>query len=236
MMQIRRSDDRGHAEHGWLEARHSFSFSDYYDRRWMGYGNLRVLNEDRVAPGTGFGAHGHRDMEIITYPLAGTIQHRDSTGGAGLIRHGEVQVMHAGSGIRHSEVNPSPSEPLHLLQIWIEPNAVGVKPGYEQAMLDPVLLADGFARVVAPVGSAEAAPFRIHADATLWLTWPKAGTVIQHVLNGARRHYLHVATGAVKLNGQALSAGDAAMLEAEAALMLEAEADSQVLLFELPAA
>jgi quercetin 2,3-dioxygenase len=236
MMQIRRSADRGHAEHGWLEARHSFSFSDYYDPRWMGFANLRVINEDRVAPGTGFGTHGHRDMEIITYPLSGVVQHRDSTGGAGLIRHGEVQVMHAGSGIRHSEINPSPSEPLHLLQIWIEPNATGVTPGYEQAALDASTLGDGFVRIVAPVGSAEAAPFRIHAAASLWLAWPRAGTAFRHTLRGGHRHYLHVATGAVSVNDQALAAGDALLIEREEALSLVANADSQVLLFELPAA
>jgi redox-sensitive bicupin YhaK (pirin superfamily) len=167
MIRIRHSDDRGHAEHGWLEARHSFSFSEYQDPKWMGYSTLRVINEDRVAPGTGFATHGHRDMEIITYPLSGTVRHQDSTGGSGLIRHGEIQVMHAGRGISHSEMNGSYSEPLHLLQIWVLPNTAGVEPGYEQAALDPPPLKSGFVPVVAPAGSPEPAPFRIHADARL---------------------------------------------------------------------
>lgn len=234
MMQLRRSEDRGHAEHGWLEARHSFSFSDYHDPKWMGYSNLRVINEDRVAPGTGFSTHGHRDMEIITYPLSGAVRHQDSTGGQGLITHGEIQVMHAGRGIRHSEVNPSHSEPLHLLQIWVEPNAVGVEPGYEQDKLDPELLGTHFALAVAPVGSTDAAPFRIHADARLFVAWPKAGTAITQSLKPARHHYLHIARGTVSMAEQVLKAGDALLIEGESSLAFTADADSEVLLFELP--
>lgn len=236
MIQLRRSADRGHAEHGWLEARHSFSFSEYYDRRWMGYSNLRVINEDRVAPGTGFATHGHRDMEIITYPLSGAVRHQDSTGGSGLIRHGELQVMHAGSGIRHSEMNGSYSEPLHLLQIWIEPNQMGVKPGYEQSALDRETLSQGFVRAVAPAAEvgAESAAFHIHADAGLSLAWPKAGDSIHQPLRAGRRHYLHLARGEVKLGEQTLSSGDAALIEDEAALDLVVGADSELLLFDLP--
>lgn len=234
MMTLRRSEDRGHADHGWLEARHSFSFSDYHDPQWMGYSSLRVINEDRVAPGTGFGAHGHRDMEIITYPLSGTIRHQDSTGGNGLIKHGEIQVMHAGSGIRHSEMNGSPSEPLHLLQIWIEPNAFGVKPGYEQEKLDPSLLGEHFALAVAPVGSTDAAPFRIHSDARLFVAWPKAGTAITQTLAPKRRHYLHVALGSLQIGEQVLKAGDALLIEGESRVQLTSRVDSEVLLFELP--
>ena len=234
MMTLRRSEDRGHADHGWLEARHSFSFSEYYDPKWMGYSSLRVINEDRVAPGTGFSTHGHRDMEIITYPLAGTIRHQDSTGGNGLITHGEIQVMHAGTGIRHSEMNGSPSEALHLLQIWIEPNAVGVKPGYEQSRLHASELSAHFALAVAPVGSADAAPFRIHADARLFVAWPKAGTEITQTLKPARRHYLHVARGGLTRGEQALKAGDALLIEGESSVQFTASVDSEVLLFELP--
>ncbi len=234
MIQLRRAEDRGHANHGWLDARHSFSFSDYQDPKWMGYSNLRVINEDRVAPGTGFSTHGHRDMEIITYPLTGSIRHQDSTGGSGLITHGEIQVMHAGTGIRHSEINGSVSEPLHLLQIWIEPNAVGVAPGYEQDKLDPTLLGEHFALAVAPVGSADAAPFRIHADARLFVAWPKAGTEITQALKPARRHYLHVARGGLKSGEQALKAGDALLIEGERSVLFTASVDSEVLLFELP--
>ena len=234
MIRFRLSDDRGHAEHGWLEARHSFSFSEYQDRDWMGYSTLRVINEDRVAPGTGFATHGHRDMEIITYPLAGTVRHQDSTGGSGLIRPGEIQVMHAGRGIRHSEMNGSYSEPLHLLQIWVLPNAVGVDPGYEQAALDPTPLKSGFVPVVAPAGSAEPAAFRIHADAHLAVAWPEAGTRLRQALRSGRRHYLHLARGAVQLGQQRLVAGDAALIEDEALLDLEATEASELLLFDLP--
>lgn len=234
MMQIRRSADRGQAEHGWLSARHSFSFSEYHDPQWMGYSSLRVINEDRVAPGTGFGTHGHQDMEIITYPLAGTVRHQDSTGGQGLIKHGEIQVMHAGRGIRHSEINPSHSEPLHLLQIWIEPNRRGVSPGYEQDTLDAGHLGEQFVLAVAPVGSSDTAPFRIHADARLYLAWPKAGTTIQQALNTGRRHYMHLACGQLTVGEHSLQAGDAMLLEGESTLSLHADRDSEVLLFELP--
>ena len=234
MITLRRAEDRGHADHGWLEARHSFSFSEYYDPNWMGYSTLRVINEDRVAPGTGFGAHGHRDMEIITYPLSGTVRHQDSTGGQGLIRHGEIQVMHAGRGIRHSEMNGSPVEPLHLLQIWIEPNTLGVAPGYEQDKLDPAPLHQHFALVVAPVGSDAAAPFHIHADARLFVAWPAAGTAITQALDPSRRHYLHLARGSLTLDGRTLQAGDALLIEGESTLRFAAASDSEVLLFELP--
>ena len=234
MIRTRLANERGHADHGWLNARHSFSFSDYHDPRWMGYSNLRVINEDRVAPGTGFGTHGHRDMEIITYPLGGMVKHQDSAGGSGLIRHGEIQVMHAGHGIRHSETNPSNTEPLHLLQIWVEPNALGVAPGYEQAELDPASLKTGFAVMVAPVGSPDDARFRIYADARLLVAWPDAGAVLAQTLTSGRRHYLHVATGAVTLGTLKLLAGDAALLEGEAVLSLTADLASELLLFDLP--
>ncbi len=234
MIQLRRSEDRGHANHGWLDARHSFSFADYHDPNWMGYSNLRVINEDRVAPGADFGTHGHRDMEIITYPLSGVVRHQDSTGGSGLIRHGEIQVMHAGRGIRHSEANPSHSEPLHLLQIWIEPNTMGVEPGYQQSRLDAAQLGAQFALAVAPFGSAESAPFRIHADARLLLAWPTAGTVITQVLNSARKYYLQLARGQLVIADRRLKAGDALMLESETVLAFTAAIDSEVLLFELP--
>lgn len=235
MITPRLAKDRGHANHGWLNAAHSFSFSEYQDPAHMGYSALRVINEDRVAPGTGFGTHGHRDMEIITYPLSGAIRHRDSTGGEGEIRHGEVQVMHAGSGIRHSEMNARHDQTLHLLQIWIEPNALGVKPGYEQAFIAPATVANQFGLVVAPVTATdEAAPFRIHADARLFVAWLDAGATVQQALKAGRRHYLHVATGSVQVGAHALGAGDALKLEGETALALSATAASEVLLFELP--
>lgn len=230
MIRIRSSEDRGHAEHGWLEAYHSFSFSDYHDPQRMGYGPLRVINEDRVAPHSGFPPHPHRDMEIITYVLSGVLQHRDSTGGAADLRPGELQVMHAGRGIRHSEVNPA-GEPTHLLQIWIEPNELNVRPRYEQDVLDTPALQRGFAKVVAPVG--EAAPFQIHADARLYLAWPAAAQELQLHLDPARRYYLHVAKGGLRLGEHSLASGDAALLEQEPLLSATATAASEILLFDL---
>ncbi len=231
MIRLRRSDERGHANHGWLDARHSFSFADFHDPAWMGYGALRVINEDRVAPGTGFAPHGHRDMEIITYILEGALAHEDSTGGKGVIRPGEVQVMSAGTGVRHSEKNASQSEPVHLLQIWIEPDRLGIKPGYAQKSLDAAALRAGFSRVFAPHG--EAAPFHVQQDARLDIAWPSAGQALERTLDGARQYYLHVARGKISLGGQTLAAGDAAMIEQETALKLRADEASELLLFDL---
>lgn len=230
----RYAEQRGHADHGWLKAQHSFSFGDYYDRAHMAYSSLRVINEDRVAAAAGFAPHGHRDMEIITYPLSGVIRHRDSTGGEGEIRHGEIQVMHAGSGIRHSEMNGSATEPLHLLQIWIEPNVIGVPPDYEQAAIAPASVQGRFGLVVAPKAGGELAAFHIHADARLYLAWMAAGEATTQVLSPQRRYYLHVATGAVQLGKLRLAAGDAVKIEAESALQLSATEAAQVLLFDLP--
>lgn len=231
MITLRRSEDRGHAEHGWLDSYHTFSFSDYQDRRFMGFSDLRVINEDRIVPGTGFGTHGHRDMEIITYVLSGGVHHRDSTGGEGILRHGELQMMSAGRGVQHSEKNPSNSEPLHLLQIWIEPNEFGVTPSYNQQVLDADALRRGFTTVIAPKG--EGAQFQIHQDARLQIAWAEAGQLLERPLEAQRRYYLHVATGAVQLGTQRLVAGDAAMIDDETSLALTASADSELLLFDL---
>jgi redox-sensitive bicupin YhaK (pirin superfamily) len=198
----------------------------------MGYSNLRVINEDRVVPGAGFGAHGHRDMEIITYVLDGALRHRDSTGGGATLPHGELQVMSAGRGIQHSEVNASHSEPVHLLQIWIEPNQRGVAPGYQQQKLPVEQLRAGWTRVVA--GADGDAPFRMHADAALDIAWPAAGQTLGQDLDVSRRYFLHVARGSVSVAGQELEAGDAAMLSGEARLELSTRADSELLLFDLP--
>jgi len=230
MIRTRSSDDRGHARHGWLEAYHSFSFSDYYDPQWLGYGSLRVINEDRIAPQAGFPPHPHRDMEIITYVMAGALQHRDSTGGAADLRPGELQVMHAGRGIRHSEMNPA-GEPTHLLQIWIEPNELNVRPRYEQSTLDAAALRQGFSKVVAPVS--EPAPFQIHADARLYIAWPAARQQLRLALDRRRRYYLQVAQGELQLGGRTLQAGDAALLEHESALSASAVTPAQLLLFDL---
>lgn len=232
MRQVRASEDRGHVEHGWLDARHSFSFSSYYDARWNGFSCLRVINEDRVVPTAGFPPHGHRDMEIITYVLAGELKHRDSTGGGGVLRHGDLQVMSAGRGITHSEANPSTREALHLLQIWIEPAQRGTPPAYAQAALDADALRQGFTTVVAPQD--EAAPFHIAQDARLLIAWPAAGATLAQVLNPQRRHYLHIARGAVQCGTQRLLAGDALLLADETDLDLTASEDSELLLFDLP--
>lgn len=231
MISTRLAQERGHADHGWLNAYHSFSFSEYHDPQWMGYSHLRVINEDRVAPGTGFAPHGHKDMEIITYILDGAIAHQDSTGGAGVIRRGEVQVMSAGRGIRHSEKNPSHSEQTHLLQIWIEPDKLGVSPGYGQKKLDETRLRKGFSKIFAPHG--EAATFNVHQDARLFIAWPAAGQTLEHPLDAGRRYYLHIARGVVRLGERTLKDGDAAMLEKETLLRLSAQSDAEVLLFDL---
>ena len=231
MITTRLADQRGHAERGWLDSWHSFSFGDYHEPRWMGYGELRVINEDRVVPGAGFPAHSHSDMEIISYVLEGGLRHRDSTGGGSVIRHGEVQLMSAGRGISHSEMNDSNSEPVHFLQIWIVPKQRGVAPGYQQKPLDVAALRAGFSKVIAPEG--EAAPFRLHQDARLFIAWPVAGQALRQPLADGRRHYLHVAKGAVRSGRLELRAGDAAMLENESILELTAEIESELLLFEL---
>ena len=232
MLSVRKSEDRGHADHGWLDARHSFSFSGYHDPEWMGYSSLRVINEDRVAPGAGFAPHGHNDMEIITYVLSGALKHRDSTGGEGVLRHGEVQVMSAGRGVRHSEINASQSEGLHLLQIWIEPDKTGVPPGYQQQALDVTALKKGFVTVVAPYN--DKAQFQIHQDARLSIAWPTTGKKLQPALKPERRYYLHLPLGAITVNGTPLAAGDAAMLSKESTLTVEAQTESEILLFDLP--
>lgn len=232
MIEIRSAADRGYADYGWLEARHTFSFSDYHDPRWNGYSSLRVINEDRVVPGAGFAPHGHRDMEIITYVLHGALRHKDSTGGGAILPHGELQVMTAGSGIRHSEVNASNTEHVHLLQIWIEPDRRGVDPGYQQKPLDAELLRQGWTRVVARAGSG--APFVINADAALDIAWPAAGSRLHRALSLDRRYFLHVATGAVELAGRRLQGGDAAMLSSEILLDLGVRDAAELLLFNLP--
>jgi quercetin 2,3-dioxygenase len=231
MMTIRRAGERGHAEHGWLDSWHTFSFSGYRDPGWIGYSDLRVINEDRVAPGAGFSPHSHQDMEIISYVLEGSLRHRDSTGAGSVLRHGEVQLMSAGRGIAHSEMNGSDTRPVHFLQIWVVPGRLGVDPGYQQQALDPAPLRAGFTRVIAPEG--ESAPFRIHQDARLDVAWPAAGQSLRQPLAPGRRHYLHVAKGAVRTGGQEFSAGDALMLEQESALELAVAEDAELLLFDL---
>lgn len=232
MIQHRPSASRGQAEHGWLDSQHSFSFGSYYNPRELGFGALRVINEDRVVPGAGFAPHSHQDMEIISYVLDGGLRHRDSTGGGGVLRPGELQVMSAGRGITHSEMNASATEPVHFLQIWIEPSSRGSEPGYQQQALDAAALAGDFTRVAGPAG--DAAPFSLRQDARLYLAWPQAGQALGRALQPGRRYYLHQARGSAQVNGHTLAAGDALTLQDEARLSYRAQSAGEALLFELP--
>lgn len=230
MMTIRKSNERGHAEHGWLDSYHSFSFADYYNPQWMGFRSLRVINDDLVMPGMGFGTHPHSDMEIITYVLSGQLEHKDSLGNGRIIRPGEVQYMSAGSGVRHSEFNPSQTEAAHFLQIWIMPDAKGVKPRYAEKSLRDAP-AGKFNLVTSKAG--RDGSIAIHQDADLWLARLDAGQQTTHSLANNRNAWVHVAEGEVVLNGKTLAGGDSAAIDREAKLELAATKPSQVLLFDL---
>jgi quercetin 2,3-dioxygenase len=232
MIALRPAKERGHADHGWLDTWHTFSFADYHDPRFMGFRALRVINEDFVAPGRGFPTHGHRDMEIITYVLEGALEHRDSLGTGSVIRPGEVQRMSAGTGVRHSEANPSPAEPLHLLQIWIEPARPGIAPGYEQKAFTD---ADkrGRLRLVASPDGAEGS-VTIHQDARVYASVLGPGQSVVHSLAPGRYAWLHVARGGLTLNGQRLAQGDGAAVASEPTLTLVGDTEAEALLFDLP--
>ncbi len=229
-MKIRKANERGHAEHGWLDSYHTFSFADYYDPKWMGYRSLRVINDDLVMPGQGFGTHPHRDMEIITYILSGALEHKDSMGNGRVIRPGDVQYMAAGTGVKHSEFNPSTTEAVHLLQIWIQPDATGVNPRYQEKSLkdEP---SGTLHLVTSKTGRDDS--IAIHQDADLWLAKLDAGQKVTHKLAAGRHAWVHVAEGELSLNGKILSGGDAAIVDAEGALELSATKPAQVLLFDL---
>ena len=231
MMQVRKASERGYADHGWLRSFHSFSFADYHDPAHMGFGDLRVINEDRVQPGMGFGTHGHRDMEIISYVLAGALQHKDSMGNGSVIRPGDVQRMSAGTGVRHSEFNPSKSELVHFLQIWIEPNVTGIPPGYEEKHFDS---ADkrGRLRLIASPDGAEGS-VKIHQDARLYAALIDGQERVTHALAPGRRAYVHVARGSATVNGQPLAAGDALRAEGLNEIAIEHGDQAEVLLFDL---
>jgi len=233
MMILRRSGERGHADHGWLKSCHSFSFADYYDAQFMGWGNLRVINEDRIAPGTGFGMHGHRDMEIISYVLAGELAHQDSMGHGCTIAPGDVQRMSAGRGVLHSEFNPAPHAITHFLQIWIEPNVRGIAPSYEQKTIPAADKRGRLCLVAAPDPSADAV--RIHADARLYAGLFDGDESATLPLDAARKAYVHVVRGALTVNGQPLQAGDALMLAQEERIELQAGREAEVLVFDLSA-
>ena len=230
MITLRPSSERGYADHGWLKAKHSFSFADYYDPAEMGWGVLRVINEDRVAPGKGFGTHGHRDMEIVTYILSGALEHKDSLGSGGIIKRGEVQRMSAGKGVMHSEFNPSPDEETHLLQIWIEPARRGTSASYEQQEL---ALASGIWRLIASPDGAEGST-TIGQDARILAAVLASGEAISHRLTSGRLAYVQMVRGQLVLNGKKLSAGDGAKIAEESDLHFLADEEAEFLLFDLP--
>lgn len=231
MLTLRPARERGHADHGWLDSWHSFSFADYYDPSHMGYSVLRVINDDRIAKGGGFGSHPHRDMEIVTYILDGALMHRDSMGNGSVIRPGDVQRMSAGTGVVHSEANANDGE-TRLLQIWILPQDKGGAPGYEQIHFDDAQLRDRL-RLIASSDGREGS-VRIQQDAAIYAGRLSAGTKAQHRFAPGRKAYLQVARGELRLNGRHLEEGDGVMAEAEQYLDLEAVSDTEVLLFELP--
>ncbi|MDQ7955249.1 MAG: pirin family protein [Rhodocyclaceae bacterium] len=233
MLQVRKSQERGYADHGWLKSFHSFSFAGYYDPRFMGWGNLRVINEDRVAGGAGFGTHGHKDMEIISYVLDGELAHKDSMGNVESIPPGEVQRMSAGRGVMHSEFNHKSDSTTHFLQIWIEPNQRGITPGYEQKKFDA---ADkrGRLRLVASPDGADGS-VTVHADAKLYAGLLDGAESADLVLDPKRKSYVHLVRGELEVNGQKLSGGDAALIADESALHLAGGKDAEVLVFDLAA-
>lgn len=231
MMELRRAAERGHADHGWLNSWHSFSFADYYDPRHMQFCALRVINDDTVESGKGFGTHSHRDMEIVSYVLEGGLAHKDSMGNGSIIRPGSVQRMSAGTGVQHSEFNPSPNERVHFLQIWFLPNETGISPGYEEK-----IFADaekrGRLRLIASPDGAEGS-VTIHANARMSAALIDNDEYIKKSLSADRSYYIHIARGSASLNGTPLAPGDAAMLTGEKNLVLDQGQDAEVLLFEL---
>ena len=232
MISMRRAADRGHANHGWLNSHHSFSFGGYHDPRHMGISNLRVINDDTVAPGGGFAPHGHEDMEIISYVLEGALAHRDSMGNGSVIRPGDVQRMSAGTGLTHSEYNHSASEPVHFLQIWLEPNALGVDPAYDQQHFPAEARRGRLALLVSPDG--RDGSIATHQDASLFGSLLDAGESIRYELPERRKGYLHVARGQVSVNETVLDGGDGIAIDGRQTLHLEGLDQAEVLLFDLP--
>lgn len=232
MLTIRRAGDRGHADHGWLDTHHTFSFADYYDRRFMGFGPLRVLNDDRVAAGAGFPPHHHRDMEIISYVLEGALEHKDSMGNGSVIEPGDVQRMSAGTGVVHSEYNPSEESPVHFLQIWLLPRRPGLAPGYEQKRFGEEEKRGRLRLVASPDGADGSVT--LQQDARMFAALLEPGKAVEHRLADGRIGWLHVARGSAEVNGQALSAGDGAAIQDESQLSLRSRDGGEVLLFDLP--
>jgi hypothetical protein len=232
MITLRRSAERGHADHGWLDSHHSFSFAGYYDEAHMGFGPLRVINEDRVQPGMGFGTHGHRDMEILSYVIDGELSHRDDIGNGSVIVPGDVQRMSAGRGVRHSEFNPSRERPVHFLQIWIEPSAHGIPASYEQSHLPDAAKRGRLALLAAPAG--EGAAVVIHQDARVYAGLFDGAESASLAIAAGRRAYVHVVRGTLDVNGEALAAGDAAKLVDEREVRLTNGRAAEALVFDLP--
>lgn len=233
MLTLRKSQDRGYADHGWLKSFHSFSFAGYYDPQHMGFGNLRVINEDRIAPGTGFGTHGHRDMEIISYVLSGELAHKDTLGNVKGIPPGDVQRMSAGRGVMHSEFNHAQDQTTHFLQIWIEPNVTGIDPSYEQKSFSTADKRGKLRLVAAPDGAQGAVT--LHADAKMYAGLVDGAERATLALDPRRQAYVHVVRGEVAVNGKPLATGDAAKLQGEPELVLSEGKNAEVLVFDLAA-
>ena len=231
MIRVRPAESRGRTDWGWLDSRHTFSFGEYYDPRHVGFRSLRVINDDRVTPGAGFGTHGHRDMEILSYVLDGGLEHKDSAGGGGVIRPGEIQFMRAGTGVTHSEYNASQSEPVHFLQIWIVPDARGLKPTYGQQAFDRDRAREELVLLASKGG--RAGSLDIHQDVDLWVTRLDPGRGRAFEQRPGRHAWIHVASGRARLNDQPLETGDGAAISGESSLRLAATEPTEVLIFDL---
>jgi redox-sensitive bicupin YhaK (pirin superfamily) len=232
MIQVRKSEDRGHANHGWLKSHHTFSFGHYYDPQHTGFGPLLVINEDRVAPGQGFGAHGHRDMEIISYVLDGALEHKDSMGNGSVLHYGDVQRMTAGTGVRHSEFNHSKTEGVHFLQIWIQPAQTNIAPGYEEKHFTPESK-QGRLRLIASSDGRDGSVL-IHQDAAIYATILNGADRVEHALADGRAAYVHLIRGTATVNGVALQGGDALKVLAEDQVVIEGAEAAELLVFDLP--
>jgi hypothetical protein len=231
MIKVRSAGERGRTDWGWLDSRHTFSFGEYHDPDFMGFGPLRVINDDRVAPGAGFGTHGHRDMEILSYVLEGALEHKDSAGGGGVIRPGELQFMRAGTGVTHSEFNHSKQEPVHFLQIWIVPDTRNLKPAYGQLTFDRKQAERGFVLLASREG--RDGSIRVHQDADLWLALVGKGERREIPIRPGRQAWVHVARGAVSLYGTRLAEGDGAAVVGEPGLAFAGEQPAEVLVFDM---
>ena len=232
MLQVRKSEDRGNADHGWLQSKHTFSFGDYVDRDHTGFGPLLVMNEDRVAPGQGFGTHGHRDMEIISYVLSGALEHKDSMGTGSVLHYGAVQRMSAGTGVRHSEFNHNRGEVVHFLQIWIQPNQLGIPPSYEEKNFAPESKQGKLALIASNDG--RKGSVLIHQNAEIYASIMAEGDSLKHELKEGRIGYVHLIRGAVTVNGVHLKQGDALKISDETLVTLEQAEAAELLLFDLP--